>query len=82
MAAASPASRSRSTQATLFQNRDYPVLTDYRAMFAGLIQHIYGLQPASLERIFRDRAPGFDLRRTGSYATGSGLSHVIPVADI
>lgn len=39
-------------QPTLFQNRDYPVLTDYRAFFAGLIQHVYGLQPASLERIF------------------------------
>ena len=36
----------------LFQNRDYPVLTDYRAMFAGLFQHMYGLQPASIQRIF------------------------------
>src|SRR5438445_2172311 len=35
------------SQATLFQNRDYPVLTDYRAFFAGLIQQVYGLQPAS-----------------------------------
>jgi uncharacterized protein (DUF1501 family) len=39
-------------QATLFQNRDYPVLTDYRAMFAGLFQHLYGLQQASVQRIF------------------------------
>lgn len=44
-------------QATLFQNRDYPVLTDYRAFFAGLIQHVYGLQPASLERIFTGIKP-------------------------
>jgi uncharacterized protein (DUF1501 family) len=45
------------SQATLFQNRDYPVLTDYRAFFAGLIQHVYGLQPASLERIFASVKP-------------------------
>lgn len=44
-------------QATLFQNRDYPVLTDYRAFFAGLIQQVYGLQPASLERIFASAKP-------------------------
>ena len=40
------------TQPTLFQNRDYPVLTDYRAMFAGLMQRMYGLGPAQLERVF------------------------------
>ena len=44
-------------QATLFQNRDYSVLTDYRAFFAGLVQHVYGLQQASLERIFTGIKP-------------------------
>ena len=39
-------------QASLFQNRDYPVLTDYRAMFAGLLQRMYGLDAASVQRIF------------------------------
>jgi uncharacterized protein (DUF1501 family) len=39
-------------QASLFQNRDYPVLTDYRAMFAGLFQHLFGLDVASVQRIF------------------------------
>jgi uncharacterized protein (DUF1501 family) len=39
-------------QANLFQNRDYPVLTDYRAMFAGLIQRMYGLDATSVQRIF------------------------------
>jgi uncharacterized protein (DUF1501 family) len=39
-------------QPHLFQNRDYPVLTDYRAMFAGLFQHMYGLDVASVQRIF------------------------------
>src|ERR1700736_6640972 len=39
-------------QATLFQNRDYPVLTDYRSMFAGLFQRMFGLEAASVQRIF------------------------------
>jgi uncharacterized protein (DUF1501 family) len=45
------------SQGSLFQNRDYPVLTDYRAFLGGLIQHVYGLQPASLERIFAGIKP-------------------------
>jgi uncharacterized protein (DUF1501 family) len=39
-------------QANLFQNRDYPVLTDYRAMFSGLFQRMFGLDNASVQRIF------------------------------
>ena len=39
-------------QASLFQNRDYPVLTDYRAMFAGLFGRMYGLDAAAVQRIF------------------------------
>ncbi|MGJ4946417.1 DUF1501 domain-containing protein [Bradyrhizobium sp. HKCCYLS1011] len=39
-------------QAALFQNRDLPVLTDHRAMFANLFQRIYGLDTAALTRIF------------------------------
>ena len=44
-------------QATLFQNRDYPELTDYRAMFAGLLQRLYGLQDQSVQRIFAGVKP-------------------------
>ncbi|WP_407179122.1 DUF1501 domain-containing protein [Bradyrhizobium sp. STM 3562] len=44
-------------QATLFQNRDYPVLTDYRALFAGLFQRMYGLNTASLQRVFAGVKP-------------------------
>jgi len=44
-------------QATLFQNRDYPVLTDYRAMFAGLVQRMFGLESASVQRIFAGARP-------------------------
>ncbi|WP_029079051.1 DUF1501 domain-containing protein [Bradyrhizobium sp. th.b2] len=44
-------------EATLFQNRDYPVLTDYRAFFAGLLQRVYGLKQPSLECIFSGIKP-------------------------
>jgi uncharacterized protein (DUF1501 family) len=44
-------------QAKLFQNRDYPVMTDYRSLFAGLFQRMYGLQPTSLQRIFASVHP-------------------------
>jgi uncharacterized protein (DUF1501 family) len=44
-------------QPNLFQNRDYPVLTDYRAMFAGLFQRMYGLDVASVQRIFPGAHP-------------------------
>lgn len=39
-------------QPKLFQNRDYPVMTDYRSFFAGLFQRMYGLQTPSIQRIF------------------------------
>lgn len=38
--------------ATLFQNRDWPVLNEYRALFGGLFQRLYGLNDAALGRIF------------------------------
>jgi uncharacterized protein (DUF1501 family) len=36
----------------LFQNRDYPVLTDYRALLGGLFQRMYGLDQSGLQRVF------------------------------
>jgi hypothetical protein len=45
------------SQASLFQNRDYPVLTDYRMMFGGLFQRIYGLDRPALEKIFPGAPP-------------------------
>jgi uncharacterized protein (DUF1501 family) len=42
----------RLEQATLFQNRDYPVLNEYRAMFGGLLARMYGLNAAQVEKIF------------------------------
>jgi uncharacterized protein (DUF1501 family) len=38
--------------ATLFQNRDYPVLTDYRALFAGLFARVYGLDQKMIAQVF------------------------------
>jgi uncharacterized protein (DUF1501 family) len=42
----------RLEQNTLFQNRDYPVLNEYRAMFGGLFARMYGLDGGQVERIF------------------------------
>ncbi|MBN8943337.1 MAG: DUF1501 domain-containing protein [Rhizobiales bacterium] len=44
-------------QAQLFQNRDYPVLTDYRALLGGLFQRMYGLDQNGLERVFATVRP-------------------------
>ena len=40
------------SQKNLFQNRDYPVLNEYRAVFGGLFARMYGLSPAQLDRVF------------------------------
>ena len=44
----------RVEEATLFQNRDYPVLNEYRAVFGGLFARLYGLNEAQLARVFAD----------------------------
>ncbi len=49
------------TQATLNEGRDYPVLTDYRALFGGLFQRAYGLSQARLLQVF-PQAPPKDLQ--------------------
>ena len=46
---------------TLFQNRDYPVLNEYRAMFGGLMRRMYGLNDAQLATVF----PGASARDIG-----------------
>lgn len=42
----------RLEQSTLFQNRDYPVLNEYRSILGGLFARQYGLKPNQLEQIF------------------------------
>ncbi|RUP09995.1 DUF1501 domain-containing protein [Hyphomicrobium sp.] len=44
-------------QAHLFQNRDYPVLTDYRRLLSGLFQRMYGLDQSGLQRVFASVEP-------------------------
>jgi uncharacterized protein (DUF1501 family) len=39
-------------QATLFQNRDYPVINEYRAVLGGLFGRLYGLQANRLQKVF------------------------------
>jgi uncharacterized protein (DUF1501 family) len=38
--------------ATLFQNRDYPVLNEYRAVLGGVFVRLYDLSPAQLQQVF------------------------------
>ncbi|MBW8812194.1 MAG: DUF1501 domain-containing protein [Caulobacterales bacterium] len=48
-------------QASLNQDRDLPVLTDYRALIGGLAQRLYGLSAAQLAAVF-PAAPAADLQ--------------------
>jgi uncharacterized protein (DUF1501 family) len=41
-------------QRTLNQNRDWPVLNEYRAMLGGLFRRLYGLDDARLAHVFPD----------------------------
>lgn len=43
----------RLTRGTLFQDRDYPVLNDYRAVLGGLFRSLWDLSPAQSSRIFQ-----------------------------
>jgi uncharacterized protein (DUF1501 family) len=45
------------SEATLFQNRDLPVLTDYRALIGGVLKRGYGLTPAQLTQVFPQATP-------------------------
>lgn len=47
--------------ATLFQNRDWPVLNEYRALFGGLFKRMYGLNDTQLAQVF----PGASARDIG-----------------
>ena len=45
------------TQANLFQDRDWPVLTDYRGLIGGVLRRSYGLSQAQLAQIFPAAQP-------------------------
>lgn len=40
------------TRENLFQDRDFPVLNEYRALLGGLFRRLYGLGEARMERVF------------------------------
>lgn len=48
------------TPTSLFQNRDYPVLNEYRSVFGGLFARAYGLNAKQVDSIFTG-VPGMDL---------------------
>ncbi len=43
--------------ANLFQNRDYPVLNEYRALLGGLFARLYGLSAGQLQQVFAGVTP-------------------------
>lgn len=45
------------TENNLFQNRDYPVLNDYRAVIGGLLRTEFGLSNADLQKVFAGVSP-------------------------
>jgi uncharacterized protein (DUF1501 family) len=47
----------RVSRATLFQDRDYPVLNDYRSLLGGLFGRVYGLRDEALARVFPGARP-------------------------
>jgi uncharacterized protein (DUF1501 family) len=51
----------RVSRSTLFQDRDYPVLNDYRAVLGGLFRSLWGLSASQCASIFPQSAP-LDLR--------------------
>jgi uncharacterized protein (DUF1501 family) len=51
----------RIAQHSLFQDRDFPVLNDYRAVLGGLFRRLWGLSPAQCSLVFQ-QAPPVDLK--------------------
>ncbi|HTD28843.1 MAG TPA: DUF1501 domain-containing protein [Xanthomonadaceae bacterium] len=47
----------RIEQASLLQNRDYPVLNDYRGIMGGLFTRMWGLSGDRLQRVFPETRP-------------------------
>jgi uncharacterized protein (DUF1501 family) len=47
----------RVERATLHQDRDYPVLNEYRAVLGGIFARLYGLGAADLEGVFAGATP-------------------------
>ena len=48
----------RVEQATLFQNRDFPVLNEYRTLLGGIFQRQYALSSSQIDSVFPGAKPG------------------------
>jgi uncharacterized protein (DUF1501 family) len=48
-------------KSTLFQDRDFPVLNEYRAVLGGMFQRQFGLSASAISRVF----PGVTVRDLG-----------------
>jgi uncharacterized protein (DUF1501 family) len=46
----------RLARGTLFQDRDYPVLNDYRAVLGGIFRSLWGLSPSQSSHVFQQAA--------------------------
>jgi uncharacterized protein (DUF1501 family) len=51
----------RLSRGALFQDRDYPVLNDYRSVLGGLFRTMWGLSPGQSSKIFA-QVPAVDLQ--------------------
>jgi uncharacterized protein (DUF1501 family) len=49
------------TRSSLFQDRDYPVLNDYRSLLGGMFRSMWSLSPSQCSGIFQ-QAPPMDLK--------------------
>jgi uncharacterized protein (DUF1501 family) len=49
--------QARVDRASLFQDRDYPVLNEYRAVFAGLFRTLWSLNPDQVQHVFPQVTP-------------------------
>jgi uncharacterized protein (DUF1501 family) len=49
--------QARVDKASLFQDRDYPVLNEYRAVFAGLFRTLWSLNPDQVQHVFPQVTP-------------------------
>ena len=49
--------QARVEQNSLFQNRDFPVLNEYRSVLAGLFSRQFGLNTGQLETVFSSTQP-------------------------
>jgi uncharacterized protein (DUF1501 family) len=49
--------QARIEKASLFQDRDYPVLNEYRSVLGGLFATLWGLSADQLQRVFPGSTP-------------------------